>query len=198
MNFTDNVPDDASVIRDILAGQINSFEILLDRYQDHVAKIVNNHVPRDRVPEVAHETFVQAYQSLGGFKGTGLFKHWLSKIAVRCCYNFWRSYYKRQEGLVCSLSEDCHGAVDNILADRSLEQETERIEVRDLLHWALGQLPAAERMVLTLTYLNEYSVAESAELLGWSIPKVKIQSYRARRKLRKILTKILPPNKGEA
>lgn len=195
MNSADNVPDDASVIRDILTGNINSFEILIDRYQDHVAQIINKHVPRDNSPEVAHDTFVQAYQSLRSFKGTSPFKHWLSKIAIRCCYDFWRGYYKRQEGLVCPLSDDCYSFVSHLLSDQSWEQEKERIEARDLLQWALGQLSAAERTVLTLTYLNEYSVAESAELLGWSIPRVKIQSFRARRKLRAILAKILPQSR---
>jgi len=42
MNFTDNAPDDASVIHNILRGNINSFEILMDRYQDHVSRIVRN------------------------------------------------------------------------------------------------------------------------------------------------------------
>ena len=74
MDFTDNIPDDTSVIRNTLRGNINSFEILIDRYQDYVARIVMNHVPRDDAPEVAHDTFVQAYQSLGGFQGTGPFK----------------------------------------------------------------------------------------------------------------------------
>lgn len=199
MNFADNVPDDASVIRDILTGNINSFEILLDRYQDHVAQIVRNHVPRDKTPDVAQDTFIQAYQSLESFKGTSPFKHWLSKIAVRCCYDFWRGYYKRQQEFVCPLSsDDGYGLVHHLLSDQSLEQEKERMEARDLLQWALGQLSAAERTVLTLTLLNEYSMREAAVLLGWSVPRVKIQSHRARKKLRAIISTILRPKKGEA
>lgn len=198
MNVGDQVSDDASVIGDILSGNINSFEILIDRYQDHVARIVGNHVPRDSWAEVAHDTFIQAYQSLKSFKGTSPFKHWLSKIAVRCCHDFWRDYYKRNKQLACPLPDDCSGLVSHLLLDQSLEQEKDRIEARDLLQWALGQLSAAERTVLTMTYLNEYSLAESAKLLGWSIARVKIQAYRARRKLRKILSTILPPDKGTA
>lgn len=195
MDFESHFPDDAAVIRGVLAGNVNSFEILIDRYQDHVAQIVRNHVPRDKSPEVAHDTFVQAYQSLGSFKGTSPFKHWLAKIAVRCCYDYWRGYHKRHEGSACPFPDDCSGLIHHLLSDQSLQQEKERLEARDLLQWALGQLSPAARMVLTLIYLNEYSVAESAELLGWSIPKVKIESYRARRKLKKILTKIFFPTK---
>jgi RNA polymerase sigma-70 factor, ECF subfamily len=192
MKFTENISDDALVINNILRGNINSFEILMDRYQEHVSRIVRKHVPRDYAPEVAHDTFVQAYQSLGGFKGTGPFKHWLAKIAIRCCHDFWRSYYQKQENLVGPLPDDCRNWVDHFLADPSPERDAERLEARDLLQWALGQLSAAERTVLTLTHLNEYSVAEAAELLDWSVIRIKVQSHRARKKLRKILAKILP------
>ena len=198
MNFADDDSEDASVIHDILAGDINAFETLIDRYQDHVAQIVRNHVPWDKSPEVAHDTFVQAYLSLGSFKGTGPFKHWLSKIAVRCCCDFWRGHYKTHRRLVGPLPDECHILVSHILSGQSLQQETERVDTRDLLQWALGQLSPSERTVLTLTYLNDYSLAESAELLGWSIPRVKTQAHWARRKLRKIITKILPPSKGKA
>jgi len=192
MNFTDNIPDDASVINNTLRGNINSFEILIDRYQDHVSRIVRNHVPRDEAPEVAHDAFVRAYQSLGGFKGTGPFKHWLAKIAIRCCHDFWRGYYQNQENLAGPLPDDCRDWVDHLLSDQSAKRDAERVEARDLLQWALGQLSASERTVLTLTHLNEYSAAEAAELLDWSIIRIKVQSHRARKKLRKILAEILP------
>ena len=192
MSPASDVSDDAAIIHDILMGHVNSFELLLDRYQDHVSKIVRSHVPWDDAPEVAHETFVRAFQSLGGFRGIRPFKHWLAKIAVRCCHDFWRSYYQRKDRQVGGLPDDCQAWVDEVLSDRSPEEATERMEARDLLQWALGQLSPDDRMVLTLTYLNEYSGTEAADLLGWSLPRVKIQSYRARRKLRAILTKILP------
>jgi RNA polymerase sigma-70 factor (ECF subfamily) len=192
MNFSEDVFDDTPVIRRILNGDINSFEILMDRYQDHVSRIVGYHVPRDVVPEVAHDTFVSAYQSLGRFKATGLFKHWLSKIAVRCCYNFWRHYYQTQRNWVGPLPDECHNWVEHLLANQSSEVEITRIEARDLLQWALGHLSAQERTVLTLTLLHGYSMAEAAELMGWSVIRTKVQAHRSRKKLRKILAEILP------
>ena len=140
MDFTDNIPDDTSVIHNTLRGNINSFEILMDRYQDYVARIVRNHVPRDEAPEVAHDTFVQAYQSLGGFQGTGPFKHWLAKIAIRCCHDFWRGYYKKPENLVGPLPDACRNWVDHLLTDQSPERDAERVEARDLLAVGLGAI----------------------------------------------------------
>jgi RNA polymerase sigma-70 factor (ECF subfamily) len=126
------------------------------------------------------------------FRGTKPFKHWLAKIAIRRCHDFWREYYQRREVPVSAISPECQFWLDHLLSDHSLEEAKERLEARDLLNWALGQLSAVDRIVLTLTYLDECSLAEAAALLGWSIARVKIQAYRARHKLRKILVKILP------
>jgi RNA polymerase sigma-70 factor (ECF subfamily) len=192
MNFTDTTSDDAAVINNTLRGNTNSFEILVDRYQEHVGRIVRNHVPRDEAPEVAHNTFVRAYQSLGGFKGTGPFKHWLAKIAIRCCQDFWRGYYQNRENLAGPLPDECRDWVGQVLSDEAAAREAEKVEARDLLEWALGHLSVSERTVLTLTHLNEYSAAEAAELLDWSVIRIKVQAHRARKKLRKILTEVLP------
>lgn len=184
--------DDAAIIRAILAGKVESFEVLLDRYQAEVALIVRKHVPPDRVPEVAQDIFVRVYQSLGNYRGTHPFGHWLARLAVRGCHDFWREYYRQRETPLSGLSEACRTWVEEFLADPGPEAETQRRETRELLDWALGQLSAAERMVLTLAYLEEYPLAEAAELLGWSLARVKVQSYRARRKLRRVLEKVLP------
>jgi RNA polymerase sigma-70 factor (ECF subfamily) len=187
-----HVKNDALIIGEVLAGDIDVFEVLLSRYQDHVSQIVRKHVPWQNVPEVVHDTFIQAYQSLPSFRGTKPFKHWLAKIAIRRCHDFWREYYQRREVPVSAISAECRFWLEHLLSDHSLEEAKERLEARDLLNWALGQLSAVDRIVLTLIYLDECSLAEAAALLGWSIARVKIQSYRARHKLRKILIKILP------
>jgi RNA polymerase sigma-70 factor (ECF subfamily) len=42
-------------------------------------------------------------------------------------------------------------------------------------------------MVLELVYLEGYSVKEAANLLGWSTAKVKVRSFRSRKKLHKLI-----------
>jgi RNA polymerase sigma-70 factor (ECF subfamily) len=56
-----------------------------------------------------------------------------------------------------------------------------------LLEFALPQLSADERVVVTLLELEEKSVREVAELTGWSEANVKVRAHRARRSLRNIL-----------
>jgi DNA-directed RNA polymerase specialized sigma24 family protein len=42
-----------------------------------------------------------------------------------------------------------------------------------------------------MLHVDEMSVAQIADLLGWSVSKVKIRAWRARHSLRKVLKKYL-------
>jgi RNA polymerase sigma-70 factor (ECF subfamily) len=190
MHEVRNETSDNAVIRDVLEGDVNAFALLMDRYQGYVSVIATKHVPRDNVEEVAHETFVRAYRSLGTFQARTPFKHWLSKIAVRCCYDFWRAHYRNRETPMSSFPEEAHPWIEGLLAARpesSSGGHDRRPEALRLLRWAMERLSAEDRMVLTLVHLEEHTVAEAAEMLHWSVPKVKIRAYRARKKLRRTL-----------
>jgi RNA polymerase sigma-70 factor (ECF subfamily) len=195
MHEARNEDSDAAVIREILGGNVDAFELLMDRHQGYVAGIVTKHVPRDRIQEVAHETFVRAYRSLQTFEARKPFKHWLSRIAVRCCYDFWREHYRNREVPMSSIPEEAHPWIESLLANRSdgsPRGNAESQEALNLLRWAMDRLSVEDRMVLSLVHLEERTSAEAADLLSWSVPKVKIRAHRARKKLRKALADAIP------
>lgn len=183
------VSDDLEIIRRVLHGEIDCFAELIERHQQHVTKIVNRHVPSDRVAEVAHDVFVRAYTGLSSFSAQTPFEHWLSRVAVRTCYDFWRT--KRREELpVSALTTESQAWMDHVLAaesDDQFHEQTRRQEAAELLQWALGHLSAENRLVLTLVHLDGYSVREAADLLGWSMVNVKVRAHRARNLLRTLL-----------
>ena len=83
--------DERDILRRIGQGETECFADLIRRYQGHVVRIVGRRVPSDRVEEVVHDVFVRAYLGLKQFSGSSPFDHWLAGIAVRCCYDFWRT-----------------------------------------------------------------------------------------------------------
>lgn len=187
-------PSDAEIIRDVLHGDVNAFESLLVRYRVLVSKIVRKHVPHEDFEETIQETFVRAYQSLPTFKGKGDFRKWLSSIAVRTCYDYWRKAYRSREVPMSTLSEKHQMWLEEVISvesRQSLHEKESQGEARELLHWALGKLSAEERMVLDLIYLEGLSVKEAADLLGWSTTNVKVRSFRSRKKLEKLLTRMM-------
>ena len=183
------VSDDLEIIHRVLQGEIDCFAELIARYRQHVARIVTRHVPGDRVAEVAHDVFVRAYGGLAGFASQAPFEHWLSSIAVRTCYHFWRAM-RRQELPVSALTEEHHQWMEQVLAaesDDRFREQVKRREAAELSQWALSHLSAENRLVLTLLYLDGHSAREAAGLLGWSVAKVKVRAHRARQTLRKLL-----------
>jgi RNA polymerase sigma-70 factor, ECF subfamily len=190
------LPDD-EIIRRVLAGDTDLFEELLMRYQEHVGRIVAGHVPREIVDEVAHDVFIRAYTSLPTYSFRTPFSHWLSTIAVRSCYDAWRSVSARKEVSLSGSSdaaEEQQQWIEHVLATESKERFDVMVRQQDatnLLQGALAQLSPENRMVITLVHLEGRSVREAAELLGWSVVNVKVRAHRARQQLRKILNVLL-------
>ena len=188
------IVDDHDIVRRVIAGDINAFGLLVQKYQGHILAVVGNHIPYNQAEEVAHDVFVKAYQSLLTFKFKGGFKQWLSVIAVRTCYDFWRKEYRSREIPMSSCSEEEQNFVERALAKQSIQvtsQENSQKEAGELLDRALDKLSPEDRMVLELVYFEGLSAKEAAGLLGWSVANVKIRLFRSRKKLRKILTGFL-------
>ncbi len=186
--------EDARILKDIRAGDVDAYARLVTKYQGRVSGIVSGHAPRDRVSELTHEAFVRAYRSLGGYRGDSPFGHWLAKVAVRTCHDFWRAEYRRRERYESELSEECRAFADEAAAldtSEAAEEAASRQEARELLAWAMDRLSPTDRMVVTLTHLEERSVAEAASLLGISVPNVKVRAFRARKKLRELLGNVI-------
>jgi len=191
MQTESSPPSDEEIVRQVLDGNVNAFEILLNRYKPLVFGVARRHVPISETEEMAQEIVIRAYQSLPNFKGRGSFKKWLSAIATRACCDFWRKRYRSRENPMSSLSDDHREWLERVLADQSgasFEEQTGRQEAREVLDWAMGHLSPEERIIIELVYLEGRTGREAAEMTGWSVANVKIRSYRARKKLQKLLT----------
>ena len=191
--YQGNGPSDFDIISRILGGDANAFETLVHRYSRLVVGIVGKHIPRDRVDEVSQDAFVEGFRSLSSFSQTSPFGHWMAKIAVRCCYDFWRKCYRKKEVLVSDLSAETQDWMDNLLAVQSNETykcEVAAAEAIEVLNHALGRLSAEDRMVVTLVHLDGLSVKEAAVLLDWSTITVKVRAHRSRKKLRRIILEL--------
>ena len=185
---------DTDIIHRVIQGDVNAFEVLLKRYQTHVLAIVKRHVPSGQVEETAQEVFIRAYQGLPGIRAMDRFKQWISPIAVRSCYDYWRKQYRSREIPMTELTRDHRQWVANVLtehADHSSQENRRQKESAALLDWALGKLSAAERMVFELMYVEELSLKETASLLGWSVANVKVRAFRCRKKMKKVLSELM-------
>lgn len=185
--------NDLEIISEVLDGDTNRFEVLIERHREHVFRIVGRRVPREDVEEIAHDVFVRAWSSLPSYRGESPFDYWLSKIAVRTCHDYWRRRYRSKEAPMSSLGEDHAEWIESTMAGQSgasFSSDESRLIARDLMMRALAHLSPDDRAVIELVHLEERPVKEAADMLGWSTANVKVRAHRSRKKLKKILEKL--------
>jgi RNA polymerase sigma-70 factor (ECF subfamily) len=163
-----------------MQGNAAAYERIVRRFQDGIAKRMWRFSrERGTIEELTQEVFVQAYFSLPRFRGDAPFEHWLQKIATRVGYAHWK---KRK------LERDRAAARTEATELRQAAMDGRGDDVdRELVQRLLAALPPRDRLVVMLMYVDGCSVAEAAEQTGWSQTMVKVQAFRARAKMKKLL-----------
>lgn len=174
-------PDDTADVRLSLAGDADAYRRLVERHQHHIGRIMWR-FSRDpgTHEELVQDVFVEAYLSLKNYRGQAPLAHWLARIGTHVGYHYWRREKRKRE------REQFDFQQWDQLADRSSLDEIDSEQAADLLYRLLEQLPLRDRLVLTLRYLEQCDVDETARRTGWSVSMVKVQSHRARGKLKKL------------
>lgn len=188
MTEPDNVTPDDALAAAAGAGDEAAFEQLFVRHRRMVARLASRFFyRREEIEEIMQESFAAAYFALHAYQGghERSFAAWLSRITVRACYNQMRRTHGREEYTLC---EEETARLTERLRDESAEGDIEGgVISRDLAGKLLARLGPDERLVLTLLNVEDLSVAETAELTGWSASKVKMRAHRARNALRRVL-----------
>jgi RNA polymerase sigma-70 factor (ECF subfamily) len=147
---------------------------------------------RSSVEEAAQEIFLKAFTQLKSFEGRGSMEGWLTRIATNTCLNMLRSAKRRPELTVSDLTEDQTTWLDRqTSASESQQSVEESLIAADLADRVLEVLPAEDRLALLMMDGQNASVKEVAEATGWSESKVKVRAFRARKKVREAMEKLL-------
>lgn len=180
--LTDSVELDRADIRGSLNGDGEAYDRLVQRYQQPIAAYMWRFT-RDpqQWEELVQDVFVEAYLSLGGYASRAPLLHWLKRIATRVGYRYWKQRQRRQRE--SSWPEGTDPLTPEVQSTFAAQ------EAAEVVHRLLDELAPRDRLVMTLAYLEERSVIEIAKLTGWSRSMVKVQMYRARKRLAKICKK---------
>ena len=181
-------------------GDESAFEEIMRRYSPRVFRFAGKFFrQRSLVEEAAQDVFLKAFTELGSYEGRGSMEGWLTRITTNTCLNLLRSSKRHPELTLSDLTEDETHWLDNNLTAAATEQHqsTERgLVAADLAGRVLQTLPADDQLILTLIDGQDASVKDVVQLTGWSESKVKIQAFRARRKMRKAVEKLLTRKSG--
>jgi RNA polymerase sigma-70 factor (ECF subfamily) len=183
-------------------GDESAFEEIMRRYSRRVFHYASKFFrQRSMVEEAAQEVFLKAFTELGSYEGRGSMEGWLTRITTNTCLNMLRSSKRRPELTVSDLSDDETTWLDSHMAVTAHErhQSSERsLVAADLAGRVLETMGPDDRLVLTMIDGEDASVKEVAEMTGWSESKVKVQAFRARRRMREAVEKLTRRKGGAA
>ncbi|MFT5128122.1 MAG: RNA polymerase sigma-70 factor (ECF subfamily) [Rhodothermales bacterium] len=172
---------DVADIRACLDGDGEAYRRIVERHQDHVGAIMWRFTrDQNEHKEMVHDMFVEAFLGLAKFRGDAPLEHWLARVATRLGYKLWRR--RAQDRQQVSLEEWQE------IGER--KSDLSPGEAGELVHRLLGMLSPRDRLVMTMRFVDERTVEETAALTGWSETMVKVQTWRARRKLKGLLARL--------
>ncbi|MCX8054275.1 MAG: RNA polymerase sigma factor [Ignavibacteria bacterium] len=159
-----------------------AFEELYNRYSSkiytYIRKILNNSPASD---DIFQETFIRFYEFSKKSKNMTNVIGFLIKTARNLCLNEKKS------------KNSTHLDISNFnfaYYDKSYENK----EINELVDIGLDALPEKYREVLVLREFMDFSYQEIADILGVSMPVVRIRIFRAKNKLREFLAPFLNEN----
>lgn len=180
---------DSQLVELILTGDETAFEILFERYKRLVASIAGRYFRRpEQIEEVIQISFTKVYFQLKNYRGeqNSSIAGWLARITTNICFDLLRVQKRKPENLLCEYSEP----ESESLFAAATNTESGVIE-RDLAEKLLSQLRDEDRALLQMLDMEEMTIKEISEITGWSISKIKVRAFRARRVLRKIIKRFL-------
>lgn len=177
--------DDLNAIRRVVAGDVESFRRLVERYQRPLLAMVRDLTPPDTDREgVAQDVFLAAFRGLASFDPRrSAFPTWLFTIARNRCRN---ELARRRPVAAAELPD--------VADPRSPGRAAAEADLLPLLDAALDALPFEQRSAFVLAHLQGLSYEEVGRIEGVGVGTVKSRIARAREKLRRLLRHAAEPH----
>ena len=175
--------DEEILISAIKNGNSKAYAQLVERYKDLVFSLAIRMLKnREEAEEVSQDAFIKVFRSLESFKGDSKFSTWIYRVTYNACLDRIKKNKKYQNDV--AIDEFTFNKLDDI--DNALDQMI--VEERNLLiKKSINKLQENDAALLTLFYFEELSLIEISEIINIEVNTVKVQLYRARKKLAVIL-----------
>lgn len=171
--------EDLRLILEILKGNIDSFNILVNKYEHSVVHFVYNNLrDKEAAEDITQEVFITVYNKLYTFNKQYKFSSWLFQIARNKCIDYVRKYKRVYEANVEEVQEIASSEI-------SPEQSAEYKEVKKLIEGFIDTMSDIDKQIVLLRYSNEHmTFADIAVILSLGESAVKRRYYKAREKFK--------------
>jgi RNA polymerase sigma-70 factor, ECF subfamily len=183
---------DIALVRQAQDGDESAFAEIVRRYSPRVFSVASRFFrQRSLVEEAAQEVFLKAFTQLANFEGRGSLEGWLTRIATNTCLNMIRGSKRRPELTVSDLSAEEDEWIEQQLSDAEQPSVENNLVAADLADRVLSVLSPEDQQALLMIDGEQASIKEVAEATGWSESKVKVRAFRARKKVREAMERLL-------
>jgi RNA polymerase sigma-70 factor, ECF subfamily len=190
------VLDHITLVREAQRGNSAAFEELVRSYDQPVLRLALRITASESdAQDVYQDTFLRAYQSLGGFRFECSFYTWIHRITTNVCLDYLRKRQKHQRQVTVVVSQEGEETeLVQYLPDGHPSADPERClrgkELRRQIVRALQGLSPRERMVFELKHYHNLKLRTVADMLKTSEGTVKNTLFRATHKLRLALAEM--------
>lgn len=180
--------DDSILIQRARQGDGGAVRELYERHAGRVYAVVKRLAGHDDAlaEDWAQEAWVRAIRALPTFRGDSRFTTWLHRIAVNSALHGRRSRLRKAGR---------EAPMDDTFSVRAAA-ETSVLKLR--LERAMERLPEGMRKVLVLHDVEGYTHEEIGEILGVNPGTCKSQLFKARARMRRLLTPAAQPDEESA
>ena len=166
------------------AGDLEAYGWIVRRFQDmaygYAYSVLGDfHLAED----AAQDAFIEAFRCLGNLRDDAAFPGWFRRIVFKRCDRL-----RRRRGLSTVPLIEAAGASS---PDPGPAEAAERSEMRSRVLDALRKLPAAQREVTSLFYINGYSHKDIAAFLEVPVTTVNNRLAASRKRLRQRMTEMV-------
>lgn len=176
--------DDRLLIEQSAQSNTNAFRLLVLRYQRMVFSYLRNFMlPMQVQEDLAQETFMRAYRNITDFNSENgaSFSTWLITIARNLAINE-KAKMSRREEHSGGLKDENHGR-----NEKSPQEILEQRRLKSRIHDAISRLPEKFHTAVILSYFDELSLEEIAQIEDCPVGTVKSRIFRGKQILRQIL-----------
>jgi len=178
----DEQTPDIVLVEKVQLGDKNAFNLLVEKYQYRLAKLVGRYIhDAAEVEDVCQEAFIKAYRAIGDFRGDSAFYTWLYRIGVNTAKNYLISQGRRPPKTDIDAEDAMNSDLGVVMHDQgSPEANALSRELADTITRVVDELPEDLRVAITLREMEGLSYDEIAQVMNCPIGTVRSRIFRAR------------------
>ncbi|WP_290369529.1 RNA polymerase sigma factor SigX [Pseudoneobacillus rhizosphaerae] len=165
------------------------FNDLYEKYHQDVFQFLFYMVRnREQAEDLMQEVYIRVLKSHQHFEGKSSEKTWLFSIARNVAIDAFR----KQKGWKQKIMEKFDWSSQQVKDEYPIPEEIaiQKEEIQ-LMYQGLENCTVDQKMVVIMRYIQELSITETAEALGWTESKVKTTQHRALKVLKKNMEELL-------